>query len=56
MSTQTNMTQPASLVQYGHAVLVSTSGKRPPKVISFILRKLLKILHRIFQMHILKIS
>ena len=32
MATQTTMSQPASLVQYGHAVLVSTSGKRPNKV------------------------
>lgn len=31
MTTQTTMSQPASLVQYGHAVLVSTSGKRPNK-------------------------
>lgn len=55
MSTQTNMTQPASLVQYGHAVLVSTSGKRPPKVLVFSFRKLLKMFHKISPMHIPRI-
>lgn len=32
MTTPNNLTQPASLVKYGNAVLVSTSGKRPQKV------------------------
>lgn len=56
MTTQTNMTQPASLVQYGHAVLVSTSGKRPPKVIIFLVRKHRKMFPKIYLMHTLKIS
>ena len=56
MTTQTTMSQPASLVQYGHAVLVSTSGKRPNKVPLLSFSKSPRMSHRIFPTPTLKIS